>query len=309
MNKLWSDQLIALGATGDALTSSVAYPVSESVQIIDRSDLVVLNISGSEAGSFLQAQTCNDHALVDEKTAQLSGYCTPKGRLLALPIVAAGPGDSQFYWLLPKDIAEAITKRLTMFVMRSDVTIKIEENWAVMSLAVSSDAVDESVEPWLFGSHEALTGSLADFIQTQSTQSRDVVWASAVSGILGDIEAGFPSVSASTQDTFIPQMVNLEQLDGLSFKKGCYPGQEIVARMHYLGKVKRTMQRFSSDAPDAAAAGDAVHSGDDDNAGNVVASVKTDNGTEYLAVVKTSVDPKTVEINGAGCTPVDLPYS
>ena len=341
MNQTWLDQLISPGSGSELIGSASATTPANSVQFLERGDLAVVRIEGSDAASFLQAQTCNDHAEVTANTAQLNGYCSPKGRLLALPIVAAGAGENTFYWLLSRDLVETVVKRLTMFVLRSDVSIQVEEDWVVVGLAAKTDQLDESLEHWfgeagaaelsswskkehlaikarsvagfsrslLFGPAETIKTSLMECFEALPQGLDDPLWSDRASWYLGDIQAGVPSIVAKTQDAFVPQMVNLEQVDGLSFTKGCYPGQEIVARMQYLGKLKRTMVRFSSTEPAVAFAGDKLKAGDDENAGEVVNSVVVDGGMECLAVIKTSADLATFSFNGAALSAQDLPYT
>jgi len=337
----WQDKLASIGADLEQLSSAKAVLTQDALQIIDRSDLSVVSFSGSEVGTFLQSQTCNDHEKVGPNSAQLNGYCSPKGRLLALPLVASDATGEIVYWLLPKDIVEATVKRLTMFVLRSDVQIKIESDWAVMGLACLEKAECSGLSAWvgeadaaplsvweanghygmkaksapglqrslLFGPQDVLIGSLKKCTDAIAADAPKPVWSSAASWWWGDVDAGVPSITAATQDSFVPQMVNLEPLDGLSFTKGCYPGQEIVARMQYLGKLKRTMVRFTADAAFELSPGDSISAGDDQNAGEVVMHVNSDSTSNCLAVIKTSADQTTFNVNGSPLTVQTLPYA
>jgi len=293
MNQSWLDQLTSKDLSSVTASSEQAHLPTDSVQFMARNDLAVVRFSGADVGVFLQSQTCNDHAGVTGKTAQLDGYCSPKGRLLALPMVAADANGEEFYWLLAKDLVETVVKRLTMIaqlppadpdkpwiraVKPADVTISVEDEWAVVGLGKHSDLVSPSLDLWfgksdaeelssgwsegvcvikarsavgiarslLFGPTEAVQTSLAACLDALPDNTNEPLWSTESSWVLGDIQAGVPSIVSSTQDAFVPQMVNLGQVDGLSFTKGCYPGQEIVARMQYLGKLKRAMVRFSS---------------------------------------------------------------
>ena len=341
MNQTWLDQLTSTGSKPETNGSEQASLPEDSVQFIGRGDLAVIRFSGDDAGTFLQSQTCNDHNAVSANTAQLDGYCSPKGRLLALPTVIADDTGDTFYWLLAKDLVAPVVKRLTMFVLRSDVTITVQEDWVVVGLAAKSDQLNASLEPWfgdsetevmaswtvnshrvikapggsgvsrslLFGPVDALKQSLSACIEVLPDHASEPLWSASSSWALGDIKAGIPSIVAKTQDAFVPQMVNLEQVGGLSFTKGCYPGQEIVARMQYLGKLKRAMVRFSSEESSVAQPGDKLAAGDDENAGEVVNSVATGNGMECLAVIKTSADPSAFTLNGGALNAEELPYT
>lgn len=341
ISPLWLDQLSSIGADAAQLSASGAIVQADALQCMDRSDLCVVSFSGADAGTFLQSQTCNDHSNVSPTKAQLDGYCSPKGRILALPTVASDADGQVFYWLLPKDLADVVLKRLTMFVLRSEVTIKIETDWAVMGLAYPQNADAAGLEAWLgepsakplsvwesnahygikahgqtglnrallFGPNEALIASLKACLERLPEGTAKPIFSSAASWWWGDIEAGVPSIVAATQDSFVPQMLNLEPLQGLSFTKGCYPGQEIVARMQYLGKLKRTMVRFNAKAALKISPGDSISAGDDANAGEVVSVVVSDDTSTCLAVIKTSADQSTFSADGVGLTVQVLPYS
>lgn len=361
MNQSWLDQLTSSAtspelsaqtpAQTEAHTSEAASDVGQAseqatlpvnaVQFIERSDLAVVSFSGKDAGSFLQSQTCNDQAVVTAQSAQLNGYCSLKGRLLALATVAADSTGEVFYWLLAKDLVAPTVKRLSMFVLRSDVAIKVQDDWVVAGVAAQSDLLGASLEPWfgklgaaelsswssdelsvikarsgvgysrslLFGPLGVVKTSIQACVEAMPENAGDPLWSAQSSWTLGDIQAGVPSIVAKTQDAFVPQMVNLEQVGGLSFTKGCYPGQEIVARMQYLGKLKRTMVRFSGTTPAAAQPGEKLVAADDENAGEVVSSVATEGGMECLAVIKTAADISTFTFNGAALSPQDLPYT
>ena len=222
----------------------------------------LLKISGDDAAAFLQGQLSNDvKQLVTTQALgnwQLSGYCNPKGRLLALFYLWRA--DDDFYALLDESLVEAILKRLRMFVMRSKVLI--EHIASSSSLGFSSREQLKQTIADQFGNVGQLpldtlqhTGvvvfddkailainqryllvsqtPLNDLFTSTIDQSKD--WLSA------DILEGLPQVTADSSEAFIPQMLNLDLLGGINFKKGCYTGQEIVARMHYLGKLKQRM--------------------------------------------------------------------
>jgi len=315
--------------------------VQESPHIIDRSDLCVVSFKGSDVGTFLQSQTCNDHTKVGPHAAQINGYCSPKGRLLALPTVASDTEGSTVYWLIPADIAEAVVKRLSMFVLRADVQISREDDWAVIGLSCDDSIDTEGQEAWLgepesdpltswesngtigvkarsaegvqrsllFGPADSLLTTLQRYLEAMPADAPKPVFSGASSWTLGDIDAGVPSIVAATKDSFVPQMVNLEPLDALSFTKGCYPGQEIVARMQYLGKLKRTMVRFTASSELALSAGDSIICGDDENAGEVVSFAATDSVSHCLAVIKTSADKTAFSANGVSLDIQSLPYT
>ena len=218
-------------------------------------NLALLKISGSDAGQFLQGQLTNDVNTLgvsgDEKW-QLSGYCNPKGRLLALFYLWKYADD--YYALLPKDLLQPICKRLKMFVMRSKVSIEhlphvsISGGFsaqAVMDSEVTGLAVDNLQAMQVAADESTAVLAINQRLLVVSLEPGqhtgidnapiDSTWLSA------DIEEGLPQVCNTSLELFIPQMLNLDLLNAVNFKKGCYTGQEIVARMHYLGNLKQRM--------------------------------------------------------------------
>lgn len=229
--------------------------------LCDLSHLALLEIDGADAVTFLQGQLTNDVKLLDGHLAHYSGYCSPKGRLLALFLAFAHQGHIHLQF--PKSIAEAITKRLKMFVMRSKVTIndtsdrivKLGLNGPEATSILQRHFSDVPTVPYALSTLENATllklpsivghdrfqifttvgfaASLWELLKQRSTPVGKPCWDWL------EINAGIPEIVAATQEQFVPQMVNLDLLSAINFKKGCYTGQEIVARTHYLGTVKR----------------------------------------------------------------------
>jgi tRNA-modifying protein YgfZ len=227
----------------------------------------LLAVTGTDARGFLHAQLTNDIENLAPDRAALAGWCTAKGRLLATMLVI--PSADGFLLQLARDIAPAVAKRLSMFVLRSKVKIS-DESSNLVQLGVWGDAPGVAWEGNVVkarvdeGRYLTIGPGL-----TGSCSRSEEDWA------LAEIRAGRPFISAATQDQFVPQMVNLETLGGVNFQKGCYPGQEIVARAQYRGEVKRRMKQF------AAPAGAQLKPGAEFNGGMVVDAA----GGELLAVV------------------------
>jgi folate-binding protein YgfZ len=192
--------------------------------------------------SFLHAQVSNDLEHLAADCACIAAYCTAKGRSLAT-MVLWREQDETVYALVRRDLSEALIKRLRMFVLRSKVTISVAE------LQVYGVAAQSTAQPiWNLqhdggdtliqapGDLDGLNRHWRISPQPDATaQASDGRWETA------DILAGLPWIGADTQDLFIPQTLNLDLIDGINFKKGCYPGQEVVARSHYRGTIKRRM--------------------------------------------------------------------
>ncbi|ASC88922.1 folate-binding protein YgfZ [Alcaligenes faecalis] len=216
-------------------------------------DLCVLQFQGADAVSFLHAQVSNDLEHLAADRACIAAYCTAKGRSLAT-MVLWREQDETVYALVRRDLSEALIKRLRMFVLRSKVTISLAElqvygvadqsaAQAVWNLQRDGDDTFIQAPGELDGLNRSWRISPQPDTTAQASEGR---WETA------DILAGLPWVSADTQDLFIPQTLNLDLIDGINFKKGCYPGQEVVARSHYRGTIKRRMMAARSAILDTA---------------------------------------------------------
>ncbi len=267
-----------------ALASSI-----ESPTLVALPELGVISVSGADAISFLQSQLTNDVAQLRADQMQLSGYCTPKGRLLAT--FHQWRAEDTVYLRMPRELIASIVKRLSMFVLRAKAKVAdVSDGWATYALLgfdsarvsgeaglavpdapwssrLTGDVRVARVLPTPAGVERFLltlpSGSPLPLADTATRAPSNAWWAS-------EIEAAVPTVFAATQEKFVPQMLNLEVLGGVDFKKGCYPGQEIVARSQYLGKLKRRMNIAHVDATDVSAAADIYHSDAQQPVGTVV---------------------------------------
>ena len=219
--------------------------------------LGVIEVSGADAVAFLQSQLTNDIAALGIDGAQLGGYCTAKGRLLAM--FTAWRHDA-VYLQLPREILPGVLKRLSMFVLRAKARLRdASADWTCSALfgAHSSAAVQErfGIAPtssWRSSAAgDARVLRLPDapragaryllLARATSAPAAQLPQVSAATWWWTQVDAAIPEVFAVTQEAFVPQMINLEVLGGVSFRKGCYPGQEVVARSQYLGKLRRRM--------------------------------------------------------------------
>lgn len=219
-------------------------------------DLCVLQFQGADAVSFLHAQVSNDLEHLAADRACLAAYCTAKGRSLATLVLWREATDTVFA-LVRRDLSEALIKRLRMFVLRSKVTISLAE---LQVYGVADQSAAQAVWNLQREGGDTLIqapGTLEGMNRHWRISSQQAANAQASEGRweTADILAGLPWVSAATQDLFIPQTLNLDLIDGINFKKGCYPGQEVVARSHYRGTIKRRMMAARTDRLDAPPAG------------------------------------------------------
>jgi len=232
--------------------------------LADLSHLAVLRAEGADTQSFLQGQFSNDIRLVSEARAQLSAYCNAKGRMFAIFLIFQR-SDGAYYLQLPAVLAEPTLKRLRMYILRAKVKLEFADaGFGRIGLSgpnaetllknmlgnapvntydnITSDDVTVVRLP---GPHArfALHAPLARLMPMWQTLSAKAIPVGAGPWSWLDIMAGIPSILPGTVEEFVPQMANLELVGGVSFTKGCYPGQEIVARMHYLGRLKQRMFR------------------------------------------------------------------
>jgi len=331
MKTEWKTFLTDAGAEFEAEADRVAHfgnPVREQrvtlsgLVFADLEYLGVIAVHGRDAGDFLQSQFSNDISRLDEHSSQLDAYCTPKGRILGLMRVFR-QGDT-WYLRLPADSMEAVIQRLRMFVMRAEVTFEdVSENF--LRIGISGEAAGEMLgtadipaEPDQVTHNRDLTilrvpgipsrfevyahsldaaRSLWDTLNVQGAPVGESAWR------LLEIQAGLPSIFAATAELFVPQMTNLQLVNGVSFKKGCYPGQEIVARMQYLGTLKRRMYLGKIESDQIASPGDPLFpaSGNEQAIGRIVdAQPHPDGGQSALAVLQiASADTNDAHLGSA----------
>jgi len=272
----------------------------------------LIRVSGDDARDFLQGQLTNDMNKVTAEQAQLAAWCTPKGRMLALFVVFMH--DGELYLQLPRERLDAVLKRLRMFVLRAKVVLEdasedlalagaggecLEEHVGGLPGKDFGTAASDSLtlirfpgEPpraQVVGTPDAVIALWRRMADKASTTSEN--W-----WTLGNIRAGLPDVLDATAEAFIPQMVNLDVLEGISFTKGCYTGQEVVARMKYLGQLKRRMYLARTAGKHPLSPGDSLwspHSQSAQGAGRVVlAASAPDAGQEALVVAEISTAGK-----------------
>ncbi len=305
MSSQWRQFLAARSATATPAGASTF-----DCALFDLSHLGLIRVHGGDAVTFLQGQLTNDIRELSETHTQLSGHCSPKGRLLAIFRVMRVGDDILLQ--LPRELLPRILDRLRLFVLRSNVSLSdASEDRVRIGLAgesapelltrrglrvprrenglVTTDEVNVVHLPGptprfeLIGGFEAIS-VLWEALAEKAEPGTPDAWA------LHDIRAGIPAVYEATIDAFVPQMANLQLIDGVSFTKGCYTGQEIVARMQYLGKLKRRMYIAEVDADEPPAPGDQIHSAastSEQTSGRVVDARATGDGHyELLAVVE-----------------------
>jgi folate-binding protein YgfZ len=317
----------ALPATATAGASFVA-PLA---------DLGLIALTGEDAAGFLHTQLTNDVQNLAAGQARLAGYCSPKGRLLATFLMWKN-GDS-ILLQLPRSLQAAIQKRLQMFVMRAKAKLA-DVSDAQVILGLAGNAAGAALAPWfpalpaepyakIDNQHGTLirvadAGSAPRYQWIASPAHAIAAWpqlskslqpVAASAWRLGDILAGVAQITLPTQEQFVPQMINFEVIGGVNFKKGCYPGQEIVARSQYLGKLKRRAVLASVAATGIAAGAEVFSSADPDQPCGMVVNAEADSAGSsrcLLEIKLAALENGTVHLGSAGGAQLQfqaLPYS
>lgn len=330
MKPEWQAFLVDAGAAlEDQRVASFGNPEREK-RIVTVGDILcdlshwgLIGAHGDEAISFLQNQLSSDVTEVSDSHSQISSYCSSKGRMLAC-FRLFKRGDT-YYLRLPREMLGAILKRLRMFVLRAKVTLE-DASDTLVSCGYSGSCAEAELEQALgayprgvndclhiadvsvlrvpgihprFELYGALTEMKKrwDILNVRGSPVGASGWA------LLDILAGVPNIFPATSDRFVPQMANLDLLGGMSFKKGCYPGQEVIARMRYLGTLKRRMYRLHLSGDTVPRPGDPVFPAEghepEPNGTIVDAQPHPDGGVECLAVLRMGTVHSELRLGGS----------
>jgi hypothetical protein len=336
----WSEYLLTKGACleagqvahfGDA-PGELAH-ARHGLVIADLSDWGLIALTGEEAQTFLHGLITNDLRDLTLASAVFAALCSPKGRMLANFLVMKRGDD--ILLMLPAELRETIQKRLSMFILRAKVKARdASGEWVRLGLAgpgaetLLADVLGIRVaEAPMSVAH----GDAAFVLRLGSDRFDILVQPDAAAALWEKLagtarpvgvpawswlltRSGIPVIQAATQDQFVPQMANMEVLHGVSFQKGCYPGQEIVARTQYLGTLKRRMYLAHVNA--LAKPGDEVYSPvlPDQTAGMIAnAATAPGGGTDVLVVLRIdSHEDGNVHLGGPGGPRLvfePLPYS
>ncbi|MGM0615031.1 MAG: YgfZ/GcvT domain-containing protein [Pseudomonadota bacterium] len=291
--------------------------------------LAVMDIQGDGAEQFLQGQTSAQVSLADSQFAPLTCFCTSKGRMMANGQLIRLASD-HIRMLLSASLVEPLMTHLQKFAPFYKVTLSAGEDITVLganqpqaenmaqafSMALPttpwqqvSDGHQRSILAYPPGSDSAGYRWLFILPNTDidklSPRDHTGEWQ------LADIRRGLVWLDAEHQDKYLPQMINWEALGGISFKKGCYTGQEVVARAHFRGQVKKRLWRGSINSAETLSSGTGVKDDNDRSVGEIVTSCVNDNGaSEFLAVINTkAIDNQLpMSINDHCVELASLPY-
>ena len=234
--------------------------------------LAVLALTGPDAVSFLQGQCTQDLRALLVGQATLAAILSAQGRILALPWV--GRSADGLRCLLPTDLVAGLQSHLARYVLRAKVTLSRDDATAEDLVAPQQARAASAAAPW----------------------------------DLAGIECGIPEVVAASSGEWIPQMLNLDLLNAVSFEKGCYTGQEIVARTQHLGRIKRRLFRYRLEGPAPTPLDDLF--GADGKVGEIVCAAAHGTAAECLAVVGLEARDRPLTLaDGRVCQPAPLPYT
>ncbi|RLA22166.1 MAG: folate-binding protein, partial [Gammaproteobacteria bacterium] len=229
----------------NTLELSPYIPANKQAILAPLSHLAVLTVSGKDATGFLQGQTtCDIKALIDAKP-KLGAFCNAKGRTISTFIIIRQ--QESFQLILTSDLIDTVRKKLQMYILRSDVLLTDQsDHLCVLGIHNAEPGNQDNLFQYPQLDNSFLFIGPADQARAYTNtciaeQTHTLVDSAAWLDL--DIQAGIPWLFQETTENFVPQMLNLDKLDAISFNKGCYTGQEIVARTHYLGQNKRSMYR------------------------------------------------------------------
>jgi folate-binding protein YgfZ len=340
MTSAWHDFLIERGALVEADTvrhfgdaAAELRAARDAGVIVPLTHLGLIACSGEDTQTFLHGQLSNDVKMLAPERSEYAAYCSAKGRMLANFLVWR---DDQAYCLqLARSLLPAIQKRLAMYVMRAKVKLAdVSESRLILGLSGNGarDAlraffpalpqeVHELIHDPAIGTLIALPGNRFQLIAEPESARR--LWRKLAQTLTPagtpcwewlEIRSGIPLLTPATQEQFVPQMANMEIIGAINFKKGCYPGQEIVARMQYLGKLKERLFRLHVDG-DPPSPGTPLYSSvfGEQACGTVVnAASAPGGGSDLLAVVQrdaaAGASLRLGTTGGPVLTLLDLPY-
>jgi tRNA-modifying protein YgfZ len=284
-------------------------PIIDHHAICSLEDFGTLRFRGPDAHKFLQGQLSNDLARLAPGSIVRAGLHNAQGRTLALLWLAARASDD-ILALLPRELAEPVATQLRRYLLRAKLTVSDESAETRLYGLLKQADLPRGPELWVLDASRALwiqgLGEAAPLGQSMTRAQ----WRAL------DIAAGWPQVYAATSAQFVAQMLNLDCVDAVSFTKGCYTGQEVIARAHYRGRVKRRMQRFETLAPQQLAPGDAGRF-EDGRAFRIVEAVQRADGcSEFLAVAplpgatrETEESISAADAPGLRARALPLPYA
>ena len=264
--------------------------------------LAVLSLTGKDAASFLQGQTtCDIKALVDFEPC-LGAYCNAKGRTISTFIIIKL--QDRFLLILTSDLLDTVRKKLQMYILRADVQLT-DQSDQLCIIGIHNIELESQNDLYQYPLHDDSFLYISSIEQarvfcTELLAKQDITPVNENVWLGLDIQAGIPWLYKETTESFVPQMLNLDKLGAISFDKGCYTGQEIIARTHYLGKNKRAMYQASCITENTIVPGCEIidSTTEASQLGTVILAAPQSSTTQLLAVLKDQAcDTKNLLLN------------
>ncbi len=345
MNIDWKNYLLSQGAQ---LTENAGFSFNDAASdnrkaddtniLCDLSQYSTLVVAGDDAKDFMQGQFTNDLEQVDDEHSQLSAFCNNKGRMIANFRLFQYQGN--YFFSSRNDLTERSIEHLKNYILRAQVAIQ-DVSEQLLHLGISGKNAEDLLSPFIEIKHQAIDSVsynenyivirvanandtprfeiFCDYEQAKKLWQEVSEKAEVVNSTSWDylnIQAGLPFIDSLTSEQFVPQMVNMELINGVSFTKGCFTGQEIVARMHYLGKLKKRCFKININTDSKPSAGDklfAENARAGQNTGMVLQAEKNpESGFDALAVIQIADTTSKLFLNDADgpvVTVGELPYS
>ena len=313
-------------------TSHSSYQLPSGVAKLEH--LGIIRVTGADAASFLQGQLTNDVALLPMNESRLAAFCSAKGRMQASftiykrPAIDATQTTPDIYMVCSRDILAATLKRLSMFVMRAKAKLTdVTDEYNIFGLTgntinlIATEAINTPATVIFYAFtvialHPALGQTRALCITPVGDTAPAGEILSAELWNLGEVHAGIATITAPIVEAFVPQMLNYESVGGVNFKKGCYPGQEVVARSQFRGTLKRRAYVVQIDATNSQpfVSQEIFHESDAEQPCGMVAQVAANPNGVYSAIVSMQTSAADVgkltlgSATGANITLLPLPY-
>ncbi len=335
MNSDWNNYLQTLGAQNNDAASDNQKAATTTI-LCNLFQFSIIVVAGNDAVKFMQGQFTNDVAKINEEISQLNGFCNKKGRMIAN--FRAFKHQGNYFLSIKSNLVERSIVHLQNYVLRAHVAIQ-DVSEQMVQLGLSGENSIELLAPFIENINQAIDSVSFndDYIAVRvagkqpryevfcSLEHAKTLWQAisqqaevvdAASWDYLNIQAGLPLIDAGTSGEFVPQMANMELINGISFTKGCYTGQEIVARMHYLGKLKKRCYKINIDTDKKPDNGDklfAENARAGQNTGAIIQAEKNpESGYDALAIIQTADIQTNLflhDADGPKVTIEELPYS
>ena len=264
------------------------------------SHLSTLSFSGSDVKDFLQGQMTQDINSISDQSYKMTSILNPKGRIIVTGLIKEFKGN--IFFIISKDLSEDCVQWLSRYILRSDVKISIEKNYIFglnnenqkQLFKYDENQQQLNVSPISMDHSRCIL--LAD--DEVSLKDKSIESINESEWILSDIKRGLPILSKESSEKYIPQMINLDLLEGISFSKGCYTGQEVVARVQHRGKIKQRMFHITTESNKSEIEHQSEIMHENSKVGSLVNSIMNKNILHSLAVINIDDSEKKLILKG-----------